>query len=180
VAAERGYDSVTAAEVAATAGVPAEAFHSHFESKRQCLGAAYDAFLERLVTETRESIDADQDWPLQVKGAVAAGLEFVTETASRARFFAVEALDAGPLMLERYLTAIERSVPLLHSGRDHSPGAAGLPTITEPVLIGGVACLVGGALLQEEEAELPAMESELVEILLTPYLGAEEARRIAA
>jgi AcrR family transcriptional regulator len=171
---------VTATEVAATARVPTEAFHSHFESKRQCLGAAYDTFLERLIAETLESIDADQDWPLQVKGAVAAGLDFVTETATRARFFAVEALGAGPLMLERHITAIERGVPLLRAGRDHSPDAVGLPPITEPVLIGGVACMVGGALLQEEQAELPAMASELVEILLTPYLGPEEASRIAA
>jgi AcrR family transcriptional regulator len=180
VAAERGYDSVTAAEVTAAAGVPTEAFHSHFENNRQCLGAAYDAFFERLVFETQESIDSDQDWPLQDREAVAAGLEFDTETATRARFFAVEALDAGPLMLERYVNAIERAVPLLHAGRDHCPAAASLPAVTEPVLIGGVACMVGGALLQEEQAGLPAMESELVEILLTPYLGAEEARRFAA
>lgn len=180
VAAERGYAAATVDEVSSLAGVPTGTFHAHFSGRRQCLSAAYDAFIARLIDEARESIDQDQEWPLQVREAVAAGLEFVSETASRARFFAVDALEAGPLILERYMSAIERGVPLLRAGRAHYPDAGGLPNLIEPVLIGGVACLVSGTLLKEEHDGLTALEAELVEILLSPYLGPEEARRIAS
>jgi AcrR family transcriptional regulator len=179
IASERGYAKTTVEEIAALAGVPEAAFFEHFESKDQCLTAAYDAFVDRMVEEAQQAADVEE-WPLKVREAVAAGLGFVTETATRARFFAVEAPAAGPIVFERHIAAMARIVFLLRSGRDHYPRAADLPEMTEQVLVGGAACLVSSALLSEEHSRLPSLESQLVELLLTPYLGRDEARRIAA
>jgi AcrR family transcriptional regulator len=179
-AAERGYATTTVRDVAAAAGLSEGVFYDHFEGKAQCLSAAYDAFVDRLLAETKQTIGSEQDWSLQVKAAVPAVLGFVSETAARSRFFAVEALAAGPLMLDRHSAATNRIVPMLRHGREQFPAAADLPDMIEPVLIGGVACLVSSALLAEESAQLAEMEKELVEILLTPYTGRDEARRIAA
>jgi AcrR family transcriptional regulator len=179
-AVERGYAATTVKEVAAAAGIPEEVFYDHFEGKAQCLGAAYDTFVDRLLAETRQTVGPERDWALRVKSAVPAVLSFVGETPTRSRFFAVEALSAGPLMLDRHSAATDRVVPLLRDGRERFPEAADLPDMVEPVLIGGVAGLVSSVLLAEEHARLAEMERELVEILLTPYSGREEARRIAA
>ena len=43
----------------------------------------------------------------------------------------------------------------------------------------GAACLISSALLSEEPSRLASLEPELVELLLMPYLGRSEARRIA-
>ncbi len=180
IASERGYASTTVNEVAAAADLPRSVFFEHFSSKRQCLSAAYDTFFERLVAETKQNMDTDGEWPLQVKAAVGAGLGFVSETATRSRFFAVDALVAGPVILERYLAAMNRVVPLLREGREHSPEAGELPELTEPVLIGGIAGLLSGSLLEEDLTSIAGLESELVEMLLTPYVGRDEARRLAA
>jgi AcrR family transcriptional regulator len=180
VAAERGYAQTTVNEIAVAAGVPDRDFYAHFADKRQCLSAAHDAFFERLMAETATAVDPDQEWPLRVRDAVGAALEFIEETASRARFFAVEVLVAGPLILERHVSALNRIAPLLREGREHYPAAADLPERTELVLIGGAAFLVLSSLLAEEPPRVPGFESELVEILLTPYVGRDEARRIAA
>ena len=180
IASERGYAKTTAGEVAAAAGVPREVFYEHFSGEGQCLSAAYDAFVERLVEEAQLATDDGEEWPLKVKEAVAAALGFVAETATRARFFAVEAPAAGPIILERYIAAIARIVFLLRGGRDHFPKAADLPELTEQALVAGAACVVSSALLSEEHTRLPSLEAELVEILLTPYVGRDEARRIAA
>jgi hypothetical protein len=144
------------------------------------LSAAYDSFVERMFDEVEQASAADEEWPLRVKQAVAAALGFVAETATRARFFAVEAPAAGPVMLDRYIVAAARVVLLLRSGRERYPKAADLPEMTEQILVFGIACLISSALLSEEPARLPSLEQEVVEILLTPYLGRDEARRIAA
>ncbi len=39
--------------------------------------------------------------------------------------------------------------------------------------------VVGARLLKGEVAELPALGPELTQIILTPYLGDEEAHRVA-
>ncbi len=180
VASERGYAKTTVADVAGVAGVPCGAFYDHFGDKRQCLGAAQDAFIERLIRETAGSIDARREWPVRVREAVLAALHFVDETTSRARFFAVEILVAGPSVVGRQVSALDRVVPLLREGRLHYPNAADLPAVTEAVLIGGAAYLLYGSLLAEEPLRLGRLGPELVEILLTPYIGREEARRIAS
>ena len=180
VAAENGYADTTVSEISATAGVPRSTFYDHFSDRRQCLTAAYDTFFERLMGEARHAVEPSGEWPFQVKLAVAAGLGFVSETATRARFFAVEAPTAGPMMIERYLATMTRIVPLLRAGRQHYPNATALPDITEQVLIGGIACLIGAALLDEDYERVAALEPELVEFLLTPYVGIDEAKRIAA
>lgn len=179
-AAEKGYPNSTVEEIAASAGLPEPVFYEHFSGMRQCLSAAYDAFLDRMILEARHAVDGGEEWPLQVKVAVAAGLAFVSEAETRARFFAVDALGVGPLILERYFAAIERVVELLRVGRTHFPEAMTMPAPTERVLVSGVACLVSGVLLAEEAERLPALAPELVETLLTPYVGLEEAKRIAA
>lgn len=179
VAAERGFRETTVEDVAALAEVPDHAFYAHFANLRQCLGAAHDAYFERLVAETTAAIDPRKDWPTRVREAVGAVIDFVDETLSRSRFFAVEAAVAGPLVLERQSAALGRIVPLLREGREQSPAAAELPELIEPLLIGGAAFLIQDSLLAERELRSQGLESEVVEILLTPYVGRREARRIA-
>jgi AcrR family transcriptional regulator len=180
VASERGYEQTTVDQIAAAAGLDASDFHAQFTDKRQCLSAAHDAFFERLVAEASSAIDPEQEWPWRVRDAVGAVLEFVEETASRARFFAIEVLVAGPLIMERHVSAIDQVVPKLREGRVRYPAAAALPERMESVLIAGAASQVYHLLLAEERLRpTEGLEAQLVEILLTPYIGPEEARRIA-
>ncbi len=68
---------------------------------------------------------------------------------------------------------------MLREGRERNPEAAGLPALTETLLVGGAAYVVRGTLLAELPLPVGRLERELVEILLSPYLGSAEARRIA-
>jgi AcrR family transcriptional regulator len=180
IGAERGYECLSPSAVAKAALLPEHVFFEHFADLRQCLSAAYDSFVERLMREARNAAGEGEGWPDQVRSAVAAGLSSVDETASRSRFFAVDALAAGPITLGRHLTSMTGMVEIMREGRKQHPENADLPELLEPLLIGGLASIVAGVLLAEEEARLPAMEREVVELLLTPYLGREEARRIVA
>lgn len=179
VAAERGYGQTTIADVVTVAGVPRSAFYAHFSNKRQCLSAAHEEFFDRLLWEVASAIDHELDWSMRVRAGVWAVLEFVDETATRSRFFAVEVLAAGPLALERHSAVVEQVAPMLREGRDHFPGAADLPERTEAMLISGGAYLLCNTLLAEERLQVSLLAAELVEMLLSPYIGRDEARRLA-
>jgi AcrR family transcriptional regulator len=180
VAAERGYAKTTAGGVAAAAGLTRSAFYAEFSDKRQCLLAAYDHFFASLIEEIEEAMDLEAPWPQQVETGVAAALSFVIEQVDAARLFAVEAPAVGPPAVDRYQAAIQRIAGLLRYGRAHSAEAAALPALTEPVLAAGAVSLVTSMLLAEDQAGLPRLESELLEVLLLPYAEAGGARSVTA
>lgn len=178
-AAERGYAKTSAEEVARRAGVSTQTFHAHFPDMRRCLSAAHDDFVERLAGQAEAAVNEEAEWADQVRTAVAVGVEFLVETASRARVFAVDAVSAGPVLLERHYASVERVAGMLRRGRERYPRAASLPGCTESILVGGIVSRIRAHLLAEEAALLPLLEPEFVEVLLTPYLGVSEAKRIA-
>lgn len=179
-AAERGYAETTVDQVAAYAGVSRETFFRYFTGTDQCLLAAYDSFFERLMGHIEAACDARDPWPLQVKAGIEATLGFFAEVSSTGRLFMVEAMSAGPAAVERRFASIDRLARKLHRGRELNPAAKGLPETTERTLVAGVGLTISVHLLAEEGALLPAMEAELTELVLTPYLGSREAKKIAA
>ncbi len=178
VAAEHGYVRATVPDVAAAAGLPGSAFYAQFGDKRQCLLAACDRFLARLIEEIEEAMDPHLPWAEQVETGVAVALAFVFEQVDAARLFAVEALTVGPPALDRYQTSIQRIAGLLRHGRERSPEAAALPQLTEAMLAAGAVSLVTSALLAEDPARLSLLEPQLVEVLLLPYAAAGETPRV--
>jgi AcrR family transcriptional regulator len=179
VASDRGYEQVTIEEITAAAGVSRTMFFDQFDSKRQCLTAAYDAFFERLTVQARDAGRAEETWPASVRAGVGASLEFLSETNSRARLFMVEGIAGGLPLLERRFALMGRLAQLLKGGRKLHPPAGKLPPSTEWFLVGGVFTRVSAHLLAEESGALLALEPEVVEHVLTPYIGAYEARRVA-
>jgi hypothetical protein len=141
--------------------------------------AAYDYFLERLWVEASAACEEAETWPARVKGALGAVLASLVEASSMARAFVIEASAASIAGAERQIAVMDRFAALLREGRDACPGAAGLPEATERALVGGVSSIVSGCLLAEDPQALPALEPQLVELLLIPYLGAEQAKRAA-
>jgi hypothetical protein len=92
----------------------------------------------------------------------------------------VEALSAGPAAVEHYEKAQQAFVSLFKLGRDVSPRGTQLPDTLEEAIIGGVFWIVYQRLAVGEAAAIPELLPELIEFALTPYLGAETARRVGA
>lgn len=177
-ASEHGYAKLTIDQVLRYAGVPRSTFEAHFESKEQGLIAAQDAFFDRLRLDVAGACDSPADWPLKVRAALRAILSSLVEANNLARVFAVEA-TASLAAAERQFAALDQFAALLRDGRRRYPHAASLPDATERALVGGIASIVSGHLLMEDPQAIPALEEELVELVLMPYLGEIEARRVA-
>ena len=178
-AAEQGYSKLTVEQVVRYAGVSETTFYEHFSSTDQALMAAFDNFLSRLWVEVTSVCDGDDEWPVKVRAVLDRILSYLAEASALARLFAVEATAASLAVAERQFAALESFATMLRDGRKLYPRASSLPAPTERALVGGIASIISAHLLAEEPRALPELESELAELVLVPYLGQSEARRIA-
>lgn|GEM_PF-860414 len=175
---EHGYRALTLATVARNAGVPEAYLSVYFETKEAGLLAAQEAFLERLWVEVTGACEAPEEWPGKVSAGLGSAISTLSEASELARVFTVEATGASLAAAERHSAALERYASLLAEGRRRYPRSGGLPEPAERMLIGGVASIAASTLLAEEPAVLVTLRPQLTEMLLLPYLGAEEARRL--
>jgi hypothetical protein len=60
------------------------------------------------------------------------------------------------------------------------PDGQSLPPSTEDSLLGGIVSLATRSILAGETERLPALLPDLVDFILSPYMGAERAAGLAA
>jgi AcrR family transcriptional regulator len=177
---EKGYRSVTVADIVKRAGIARNTFYENFGSKEDCFKAAQQyamsAALERVVGAAGEG----EDWSHRVEAGMAAFLEFVAREPALARTCMVEALAAGPDSVKYYEESLQAFVSLFRIGRDVSSHGGELPETLEEALIGGVFWILYQRLLLSETEEIESLLPELLEFTLTPYMGATAARELAA
>lgn len=137
--AEVGYAEATVSAVAKRAGVSSLTFYKQFKGKRECMLAAHEELLGRLL----EALDAVDD-PLPRALAL-----FAADPPS-ARLLTVEVLAAGPAGAKRHDAMVVAFTELLG---------------TSWVSAAGMLALVGKLALAGEAERLPQLEDELVATL---------------
>jgi AcrR family transcriptional regulator len=179
--AENGYAGTTIAHITRHAAVSRRTFYEHFSSKDECFVAAYDTVIAELRELVGEAFGEEDDWAHAVKAGIATMLGFLAAQPNLARLCMVEALVAGPVVVERYDEAIESLIPYFRAGRDgRSPEVLSrLSPTTEEALVGGMVSLISRRIFAGRIDELEALLPDLVEFALTPYLGSAEAAKIA-
>ena len=180
--AENGYSGTTIAHITKHAAVSRRTFYEHFSSKDECFVAAYDTVMNELRERVTKGFEEADDWPHAVRDGIAAMLEFLAAEPHLARLCMVEALVAGPVVVERYDAAIQSFVPYFQSGREGRPPEvlARLSPTTEEALVGGMVSLISRRIIAGKAEQLEELLPDLVEFTLTPYLGSREAAKIAA
>ena len=180
--AENGYSGTTIAHITKHAAVSRRTFYEHFSSKDECFVAAYDTVMNELRDRVTKGFEEAEDWPHAVRAGIAAMLEFLAAEPHLARLCMVEALVAGPVVVERYDAAIQSFVPYFQSGREGRPPEvlARLSPTTEEALVGGMVSLISRRIIAGKTEQLEELLPDLVEFTLTPYLGSEEAAKIAS
>jgi AcrR family transcriptional regulator len=179
--AEHGYSGTTIAHITRSAAVSRRTFYEHFSSKDECFVAAYDTVMKELRERVTAAFEETEEWPRAIRAGIAAMLEFLASEPNLARLCMVEALVAGPAVVERYDAAIQSFVPYFQRGREgRSPEVlARLSPTTEEALVGGMVSLISRRIIAGKTEELEDLLPDLVEFTLTPYLGSAEAAEIA-
>lgn len=141
---------------------------------------AFEAAFARLQVVVEEAYVSEAEWPDQVAAAIRAGFEFAASDPGAADLLTNRALAKGSDGIARYQRFLAYAGSLLQPGRQYSPEGALLPAIVEQSVAGGIIMLIAQRADRGRTDELPGLVPDAVQFALTPYLGVEGARRVAA
>jgi hypothetical protein len=141
---------------------------------------AFERAFARLQIRVETACATEVDWPAQVAAGVRAVLVFAVAEPAAARALTNDRPGRRRAGYARYERMLAHFGEGLLPGRELRPEGGRLPEIVEKSMTGGLALLIAQRLETGREAELPALAPEAIQFVLTPYLGAEEAGRVAA
>jgi AcrR family transcriptional regulator len=177
VAAAKGFEATTVADVVEIAAVSEETFYGMFEDKQACFLEAYDAVIDVLVAHVTSAFVAaeDEPWPDRIAAGLRALVQLLAAEADIARMAMVEVTAAGDDARERYRAALGRFTPFLEEGRAYSGQGDELPPDTARFAIGGATSMIFDEIRAGRGPELERILPDLVFAVLMPYLGPEAA-----
>jgi AcrR family transcriptional regulator len=178
--AKRGYGDVTVELIVKRAHVGFRTFYRHYRGKEDCFLDLFDSSFALTQSRIRAALATSQaPWPERVALALGVYVELIIAQPLLARACIVEGPTAGPVILARYQRASRALVPLLSEGREYAPASRSLPDTMEATLAGSVLWSAYQRLIVGEGARLEPLLPELIELLLRPYLGEQEAAHFA-
>lgn len=177
---EKGYRAVTVSDIVRRAGIARNTFYENFSSKEDCFLSASEYAVDSALARVVDAGGKADAWPAMISTGIAAFLHYVASEPALARTCIVEALSAGPAAVERYEHSIQTFVPFFQMGRKFSAKGAELPETLEETIVGGIFWILYQRMIMGQVEQIEGLRGELVEFSLTPYLGAEAAKRVVA
>lgn len=167
--AERGYAEISVTDVTKRAGVSTVTFYRQFSGKRECLLAAHEALLGRLLEEVDRTCEAgrpgtgggegERDREARLRAGIRTVLTLLAADPPSARLLSVEILAAGREGMERYDAAV---VALASRLRPRVGAGEPPPHQADWTLVAGAFALIAKRVMAGEAARLPELEDELV------------------
>lgn len=177
VAAAKGYEETTVADVIAAAAVSRETFDEMFSDRESCFLEAYDAVIDVLVAHVSTAFESTvgQPWPDRVGAALRALVDLLATEHDIARMAMVEVTAVGEDARIRYRAALGRFTYFLEEGRTVSPQGDELPADTARFAIGGATSMIFDEVRAGRGPELRRLLPDLLFAVLMPYVGPEAA-----
>lgn len=177
--AEKGYRATTITDITKQARVSRRVFYENFEGKEECFLAAFEVVVGHIRELAMEAAEPGDQWPARAVAAARAVLAFFADEPDLARLCLVESQAAGLVVAARFHETVAEVVPYLEQGRGERPEAQDLPRTTEDSTLGALVLLAARKVAAGEATQLEDVFPDFVEFILAPYVGAEDAARIA-
>ena len=175
--AEHGYNATTISRITAAAKISRRTFYEYFEGKEDCFAAAYEMIEAHVLDSMLAAPGAGEPWPDRVRARLAALLDVLARDSAVARCFLIEPLAAGGDVAARYREAMQLLAAAL---RPEPPPSELNMEVRDQALIGGIATLIVRRLNAGGKSHLHELLPDLVELALAPYVGRQEAKRLAS
>jgi AcrR family transcriptional regulator len=174
--AEHGYAAVTVHEIARIGGMSPTTFYANFRDKQDAMLAAIDSAMAQLTTAALTAFQRSPGWAAGVRAAIGSALNFLASRPAMAYLLAVEVHGGGPEALRRRAQGARPLTTILAQGYAQNPD---VPPITPEAIAGGLARLVRRRLLETGPEALPALAPIATYIVLSPFVGPEQAAKAA-
>jgi AcrR family transcriptional regulator len=206
VVAQDGAGAVTVARVVARAGVSRRTFYDLFEGCEDCFLAVFE---DALSQATRVAVEAARNapsaWREQIRAGLCALLSLFDDEPALGSLLVVDALGAGPEVLERRARALESLATIIEQGRSAKKNARGTSSTSTPPLaaegvVGAVLSVIHARMLDRRAyvstpatsrgsratngasrdrvlAPLIGLLNPLMGVIVLPYLGQAAAQR---
>jgi len=176
VMAEEGYAATTVDTVLKRGQMSATTFYAHFHGKEDAMLAAIDSAGAQIVAAMMPAFRRAPDWPHGIRAGFGAFFNFLASRPALAKLAMVEVYAAGLEAMQRRRDALKALEDLIAAGFELAPET---PAITAEGIAGGIYTLVYRRLRESGPGSLPALAPICAYITLSPFLGPEEACRIA-
>jgi AcrR family transcriptional regulator len=179
VMAAEGYANLTVKDLIDRAGVSRRTFYQLFDDKLDCVFAAHHAAFSRLNSIIVDACAGERKWTEGVAAAIGGALEFAVASPDEARLILISSQASEPKLARRGRASHDQLAALLRSGRARQQSESSPLPLVEQATVAAAMSLIGDCLIADETDRLPELAPELVQMVLTPYVGEEEARRAA-
>ncbi len=175
-----GYARLTVAQVIGRARVSRKTFYDLFDDREDCFLAAFDQAMRQLGDLVSEAYHSESGWRDGVRDGLLALLRFMDEEPGLARMCIVDALGAGPRVLERRAQILEQVRTVVDEGRTSSGARVARATEESPKLtaegvVGAVFAVLHTRLLARSRESFSALLGPLMSMIVLPYLGPRAA-----
>jgi AcrR family transcriptional regulator len=176
---EQGYGEIDGEAIAERADLAAAVFEQHFGDKEGCLAAAENAILLEVVAAVSRSYSADRsEWENVIHG-VKEILELMAANPEFAYLGYVFSRQMAPgSVREINETGHQMLEAMLQRGWDYSD-SPDQPACAALGVLGGAQAIVRRELVAGRAWRLPQLLPDFVYISTVPFLGQEEAVRLA-
>ena len=176
VIAEEGYAGTTVDAVLKRAQMSATTFYANFDGKEDAVLAAIDSAGAQIMAAIMPAFRRAEDWPHGIRAAFGALFNFLASRPALANLAMVEVYAAGLEAMQRRRDALRPLEQLIADGYGLAPD---VPPVGGEGLVGGMYTLAYRRLRDSGADSLPALAPVCAYIALAPFIGAEEACRIA-
>lgn len=179
ISASEGYAALTVPHIASAAGVSHKTFYEHFADKDQAFSAACEVAAQRALDAAASAYAAEPDWPRAIHAAIRTLALYLSGDPSFARMTLVEVLAAGPAALAQRDQMLRSFSLLLAPGQRQHLSGSELPQIVPEAISGGIMEVLYFEISNDRAADLPRLVGQLTYIALAPFIGTEQAARVA-
>jgi AcrR family transcriptional regulator len=183
-AAEKGYARTVVADVIAGAGVSRKSFYEHFAGKEDCFLAAFDAGAELLLDAIDAALAATTDPFERTRVGVETYLETLAANPALARTALIEALGAGPAVLDHraavHARFAEQIGESLEAARAIVPELPAAPPLRLRACVGAIDELVLEHLRVAGAESLATLAPAAVDVITAILIGRDTEARLRA
>jgi AcrR family transcriptional regulator/DNA-binding MarR family transcriptional regulator len=177
IVSEYGYGRMSVARVTGRARVSRRTFYEFFDNREDCFLTVFDDAIGRLSGLVAGAYEREPGgWREKVRTGLAVLLVFLDEEPAVGSLLVVNALNAGPRVLERRAQVLQRLGGALDRGGLSSKAARGLPPLTGEGVVGAVFSVIHTRLLAKHPGSLVELLNPLMGMIVLPYQGPAIAR----